>query len=126
MQPLNIRVKELSNQIIDADLSKDDINALWSVLKDKYKLIKSVQLAKAKANLSVGDRVVTRGLKPKYLNGLIGTVNKIKKTRADIELSDELKKDSMGGFQWRKYVINGVFYGIPIACLDKQEGKDND
>jgi hypothetical protein len=77
--------------------------------------IRKDNLARMKAaTLKVGTPVVVGGdLRPKYLQGLSGTVLKVNRTRADIKLSNP-----SAATLYPRYVRpGGILPGVPLVCL---------
>ena len=107
----------IAQDITTTELTEDEINRLWDLLREKSKGLRAKATAMARFSLSVGAEVFTIDLRPKALNGLTGKVTKIGKTRADVELDKEL--DS-----WhpaRKYTKGRMLTGVPLNCLKENK-----
>jgi len=92
-------------QIINGDLDAD-LDGISDALRERKKLKKSKTSALNMATIAVGDIVVLRNLKPKYVNGLRAKVVGKKRTKLEVELERPV----------------GRFSGIvtvPVSCLDK-------
>lgn len=110
-------VNTIAKDIVTADLTEDDINRLWSLLKEKTRELRVKATMLAKFSLTVGVEVFTSDLRPKALNGLTGKIIKITKTRADIELDKE--PDSWSPI--RKYVRGRTLASVPLSCLKENK-----
>lgn len=109
------QIQKIATEIAKANLTKDEINQLWDLLKDKASALRSQEKLIAKASLAVGNKVITKELSPKALSGLSGQIKTIKKTRADIELDAELPVWSPAA----KYVFGKMLRGVPLTCLER-------
>lgn len=98
-----------------ADASAEDIERIYTACKERNRLLK----AQRAAEVSVGTAVTLRGLSPKYLNGLTGTVESIKGQRGAITL-DEASTETLRWAGKRYYVPEGVtnfvLNGVPLSC----------
>lgn len=65
-------LQEVGEFISQAD--SNQIDAIWSLCRNRTKVLRANAEAIASATLKVGDKVRLRGLSPKYLNGAVGMI----------------------------------------------------
>lgn len=69
------------------ELTDDELNQLVDYIRVSYKTRRAQRNARAKAQMTVGTRVMLAGVrKPQYLSGLTGEVVEIRNTRVVIQL----------------------------------------
>lgn len=54
--------------------TREELDAISEATRERSRSLRTIAVIVNKANFTPGTRVVTRGLKPKYLNGLHGEV----------------------------------------------------
>lgn len=96
--------------------TETDIEAILRAVNARQRMI----LAQRAAVVTIGATVTFANLKPKYLNGLTGTVSSISGTSASI-LLDKESTDSIRYRRTRFTVPAGVeqytITGLPLECL---------
>lgn len=68
--------------------TESEVRAVFEVGNQRLKTIRTVTAAENLASLQPGQVVRLGGLKPKYLNGLTGTVQSIEGSRVRVKLDD--------------------------------------
>lgn len=70
----------------------------------------------AAQTLKIGERCSISGIRPKRLNGTIGTITRFNSTNTRADLAVESSYDSIRP-------KGAPIYGVPLVCLTKVEGK---
>lgn len=91
------------------------LTQLFDALKDRRKYLHQQQGLENAATLRPGDRVLTSGLSPKYLNGLAGTVSPRPAAKAGSLMVDIDEAEFTGRY--------GKHVSIPAGCLTKTDPK---
>lgn len=85
--------------------TSDDLDRIVTAWKVRSKTVRAEEAALNAATLSKGDQVVTKGLSPKYLNGLVCTVIRIDGSKILVD----------SGFPQGRY---GQELLVPASCLE--------
>lgn len=95
--------------ITDPSVDTNGLNAVITAIKERQRSNRALGTAIAKATLNLGDTVSIGGIRPKYLNGVIGTIKSFSPTRshANITVVNTQGDSRVGASQ----------YGIPVQCL---------
>ncbi|MDA3644360.1 hypothetical protein LZ318_30890 [Saccharopolyspora indica] len=104
---------------IQESSSEGDFDVILKAINTRARAL----LDQAAANVRTGSRVRTHSLKPKYLNGLTGTVKTIETERGKRLATVSLDADSISklgttqryGHLWGQEKHD--FAGIPVHCL---------
>lgn len=70
------------------EATDSQVRAIWDAGNARMKHVRSLAAAENLGNLQPGQTVRLQGLKPKYLNGLTGTVQAIEGSRIRVKLDD--------------------------------------
>ena len=80
--------------INEAELSEADCQLIRDAVRVKWKIHQEIRKARAinemKYTYGVGTRVRTIGLRPSYANGKLGTIKKIRTSKAEVELDEPI------------------------------------
>ena len=95
--------------VTDASVDTTGLNSLITAIKERQRINRANTKAIAKATLNLGDTVSISGIRPKYLNGVIGKIKSFspQRSHANIEVINTQGDHRVGASQ----------YGIPIQCL---------
>lgn len=97
--------------------TKDDLDAIFGAIKMRTSTLKAINAA----TVTVGAEAELTGLSPKYLNGLTGTVQTIRRERGDV-LLDAKSTRALRYSGSRKYFIPAdqekyLLTGVPLSCF---------
>lgn len=82
---VNMDVHEISKAILeDKSMTFDDVDLLFDVLRTKQRRIGNA------VRLRIGDRVMLRNIKPKYLSGQLATVKGGSGNKIEVELDQQV------------------------------------
>jgi hypothetical protein len=109
MQPKRKREDSMSllSEIISGTHDAE-LGSLSDAIHERKKLKRSQETATAMATIRVGDVVVLKNLRPKYINGLKGKVVSKARSKISVRLNDG---QNTGRF--------GQSVTCPASCLDK-------
>ncbi|MFD7161209.1 hypothetical protein ACFV9C_41955 [Kribbella sp. NPDC059898] len=93
--------------------NSDEIRALFDTGNARIRQLRAMDAAKMAATLKKGDKVETHGLKPKYLNGLIGEVVSIGRTNRGTAVT----LDCGPHIDLGRYGRNGIFRDVPTSAV---------
>jgi preprotein translocase subunit YajC len=89
--------------------TEQEVRLLFDAGNRRAKTIRANQAAANAATLTVGSKVRTKGLKPKYLSGLPGTVTRVDGSKISIEV------DESHQFETGRYSRN---FTVPASALE--------
>lgn len=95
----------------------DEIDAMFALLKARVNTLRVEAVAFNVATLSKGDRVRVRDIKPKYLNGVTGTLDHFE-TRPGGKKIAAIKPSADDEFTVSHLLIDGLLKGIPVSCVE--------
>ena len=111
-------------EVVLAHTDEQDLLRLNKALVRRLRELRRQKASTMAAPLKIGDPVIIRGIKPRYLDGVRGTITAIPTTfrgkpRAEIKLTSYHVKvvRTKGGYVNEE----GVLSGIPMACLTVEE-----
>lgn len=104
------------NQILDWIAREPDEDEL-TALNNAIKLRREILVNQATATLRRGSRVTITGISPKSLEGAIGTIAGISRTRAEVTLDPENQPRGVHFARFSASVRNGLPLRVPIKCL---------
>lgn len=97
--------------IMAGEFGQDDLRAISDALRAAYKIDGERRLIQARTTLREGQHVILFGLRPKRLNGVLGTVTNFRASAARADLT-------VTGPTWASRKNNGdVIHGIPLVCM---------
>jgi hypothetical protein len=109
-------------------LNYQEIKVVQEALTARSRFLRGQEALANKATLTPGTQVITRGLKPKYLNGLPGTVvDKESRRKGDIMVAIDaasLKDLELIQPGAQRFFGHGGTVGVPASCL-KRLGHDD-
>lgn len=112
---------------IIAVVDTDDLNRIVDAVNARNRAIRAQRAANAAGRIAIGQTVRTDGLKPKYLNGLVGKVVAVRGSRADLELTtkyaDALVGTKHGPMPYSPSPF--VLTGLPLVTLTPIEQEVN-
>jgi hypothetical protein len=111
-----VNINELAPAILAGDFD-NDIDKIYTLLKDRSKLVRAIQSATVKSQLRPGSHCTITNIRPKSLNGVEVEVINIKDTTATVKLVNQ----SDG---WRNGRFGTMPFGCPMSCLIPLEKKD--
>jgi hypothetical protein len=88
---------------------KDQLDIVATALRAREKYVREAAARQALATLQVGQKVTLKGLSPKYLNGLTGTITARDGEKFSVEF------DEHSAWQARRY---GKNVRVPPGCID--------
>lgn len=101
---------------LSSTATEDDLDAIIGVMNARRKVLHSI----AAASVRVGMVGTLRGLSPKYLNGLTGTVTSVKGRAGTVTL-DEQSTNRLRASRTRFFIPDGAkkynLMGVPLACI---------
>jgi hypothetical protein len=101
---------------ITSEATADDVARLEIVLQVRRKGLRTAQAAQARHGMAV----VLDGLSPKYLNGLIGTIDGLNGRRCSVLLSpestDRLRHTTQKRFYVSADMTRFLLRGVPTTC----------
>lgn len=80
---------ELTKEILNADLSDEEISSLWDTLRTKSRLARDQRIALNVMTLKIGSTVMISRISPKKYEGTIGKIvghSKRGRNRFDVEV----------------------------------------
>lgn len=99
------------NDVLDfvSSATEQEVRLLFDAGNRRAKTIRENTAAANAANLKPGDKVRTKGLKPKYLSGLEATVKRMNGSKVDIEVDEKHQ------FETGRYSRN---FTVPASALE--------
>jgi hypothetical protein len=114
----NMNAIEIAREIVRGNFTPDDHRVISDALRAAYRRDRQVRLEKAQEELNQGDTVRISNIRPRILDGAVGTVGRMNgsMTRVDVTITMPL----WGRNSW-KYPVGKVVHGVPMSCLTKVE-----
>ncbi len=116
-----MEAQEIMKAIANGDVD-DQIKVLFTALQERSKYVRAQATLRNQAELSPGTRVVTKGLRPQYLNGLTGTVS-ARPARRRGDLTILIDEGQYTGSYGNRSNSNGQTLGVPAGALTRLEGE---
>lgn len=113
----------VADMILDGHYD-EDMDIISDALRSRREHVRAVQMAKTAATLRAGDTVQVVGrIKPRYLIGLRGTVERVDAKRAYIMWldSDRFMAKRYGGRTLDNMGPQRTAIGVPLSCVEKIE-----
>jgi hypothetical protein len=107
--------KQISgNDILNALVSDELTDAAVIAVVNEYRRRKRSEKLLAAQTLKIGERCSISGIRPKRLNGTVGTIISFNRTNTRADLKVETSYDALRP-------KGAPIYGIPLVCLTKVE-----
>lgn len=102
--------------VLISKADNDELDILVTAIKARHRVLHHEKTAQAMRLLEVGDRVRLMNLKPRYLNGIQGTII----ARTGTKFSVEMDQSAPSRAQYRY----GGIVRCPAGCLELIEAHD--
>ena len=93
-------------EFIVTSATTEDVNDIWNAAKQRTRMLSAQRTAVASAAFKVGDRVRTTNIRPKYLDGVTGTIQGKRGTKFTVALD--------AGFDTGRF---SQTVNVPAGCL---------
>jgi hypothetical protein len=108
----NLNEHDIVRAILRGNWDEDQLRMFSDALRHTYKMGRQQRLVDAQTSLRSGQTVTLKGIRPRRLIGVTGTLEnfRIGATRADVRVIDA---------NWNaRYHRGDLIRGVPLICLD--------
>jgi hypothetical protein len=84
-----------------------ELDSIREAVNQRQKLTQSAQAAVTMTSISVGDKIVFKDIRPKYMIGEIATVTGKRRTKLEVKLDNPVGR------------FNGGIVVVPASCVEK-------
>lgn len=107
-------------EFIHSKATTREVDQIFKACNDRVNVLRSIEGSINMSLLKSGDTVELHGLKPKYINGMRGTVKGTSPRReASFEITLSEADSAMWRMKKRHWGEGPVTVGIPASCLTK-------
>ena len=111
------KTDELLHAIIDGEHDAN-LAEIFAAIRDRQQIVRTINDSKALATIKVGDKVVLKGLSPKYLNGaeceVVAGPKTSRSKRISVKLLDPKTCNYKAAARFGSFPVQ-----VPVGCVEK-------